>query len=113
VVGGPTSCEHLCRACGCQVARDHEGDHLCGPCQRERRKYDPRWDPDFADVLLALLIGNKRRPVHVYRELDIEHCGVVGWECVKVHIRRFRRHGYRISGCHDGTYTYLGWRQPR
>jgi hypothetical protein len=25
-----------------------------------------------------------------------------------VHVRRFRRHGHRIVGRHDGTYVYLG-----
>jgi hypothetical protein len=78
-----------------------------------RRDYDPRHDPRFPEALLELLKAHPRRPVSVYRELGIEHCGLVAWRCVQVHVRRFRRHGHRIVGRHDGTYEYRGQRAPR
>ncbi len=95
-----------CRGCGNPVAHDHGDDLYCGSCQRARRDYHPSQDPDFADALLGLLRANKRRRVHVYRELGIESCGIEGWRCVRNHIARFRRHGVVISGFHDGTYIY-------
>ena len=101
-----------CRGCGNPVAHDHAGDLFCSACQSARRTYDPRHDPGFAEALLALLKANPGRPIHVHRELGIEHCGLVAWRCVQVHIRRFRRHGHRIVGHHDGTYVYLGQMQP-
>lgn len=99
---------HLCRNCGTPVAHDHVGDLFCSACQRSRRDYDPRHDAGFPEALLAVLIASPGRPVSVYRELGIEHCGLVAWRCVQVHIRRFRRNGHRIVGSHDGTYVYLG-----
>jgi hypothetical protein len=111
----PTSqpAERLCRGCGTPVAHDHDGDLFCSACQRARRHYDPRHDPDFPEALLELLTSHPRRPLHVYRELGIEHCGLVAWRCVRDHIARFRRHGHQIVGRHDGTYEYRGRRVPR
>jgi hypothetical protein len=97
-----------CRTCGNPVAHDHAADFLCSACQRSRRDYDPRHDRRFAGALLALPTANPGRPVNVYRELGVEHCGLPAWRCVQVHVRRFRRHGQRIVGRHDGTYEYLG-----
>lgn len=104
----PASQPSICRACGNPVAYDHAGDLFCSACQRSRRDYDPRHDRYFAAALLALLTASPGRPVSVYRELGIEHCGLPAWRCVQVHVRRFRRHGHRIVGHHDGTYVYLG-----
>ena len=97
-----------CRNCGNPVAHDHAGDLFCSACQSARRTYDPRHDPGFGEALLALLKANSDRPIHVHRELGIEHCGLIAWRCVQVHIRRFRRHGHIIVGRHDGTYEYRG-----
>jgi hypothetical protein len=99
---------HPCRSCGTPIAHDHASDFHCSACQQARRDYDPRHDRDFAAALLALLTANPGRPVNVYRELGIERCGLPAWRCVQVHIRRFRRHGHRIVGHHNGTYVYLG-----
>jgi hypothetical protein len=101
-----------CRGCGNPVAHDHAGDLFCSACQSARRTYDPRHDPGFGEALLALLKANPDRPIRVHRELGVEHCGLAAWRCVQVHIRRFRRHGHRIVGHHDGTYVYLGQTQP-
>ena len=95
----------LCRGCGNPVASDHDAVY-CEPCQRSRRDYRPQHDPLFADTLLALLQSRSGHPVHVYRELGIESCGIQAWRCVRDHIARFRRHGHVIVGKHDGTYTY-------
>jgi len=97
-----------CRGCGSPVAHDHAGDLFCSACQRARRDYDPSHDRHFAAALLALLTANPDRPVNVYSELGIEHCGQSAWRCVQVHVRRFRRHGHLIVGRHDGTYEYRG-----
>jgi hypothetical protein len=97
-----------CRNCGNPVAHDHASDLFCSACQRARCTYDPRHDPGFGETLLALLKANPGRPIHVHRELGIEHCGLAAWRCVQVHMRRLRRHGHIIVGCHDGTYEYLG-----
>ena len=102
-----------CRDCGNPIAHDHAADLFCSACQRTRRDYDPRHDRHFAAALLALLTANPGRPINVYRELGIEHCGLPAWRCVQVHVRRFRRHGHRIVGRHDGTYEYLGETRAR
>jgi hypothetical protein len=78
--------DHLCRSCGTPVAHDHATDLFCSACQRARRRYDPRHDPHFPEALLELLTAPRRRPVSVYRELGIEHCGLVTWGCVRVHV---------------------------
>lgn len=70
--------------------------------------YRPWHDPLFGDALLALLVASEGTPVHVHRELGIEHCGRPGYDCVHAQIRKFRRHGCEIVGGHGGTYTYLG-----
>jgi len=102
--------DHFCRSCGTPVARDHSGDLFCSACTITRRHYDPRHDPAFADSLLELLTSHPRCPLHVYRELGVEHCGLSAWRYVQVHVRRFRRHGHVIVGRHDGTYEYRGQR---
>ena len=103
---------HPCLGCGNPIARDHAGDLFCSACQTARRAYDPRHDPGFAEALLTLLREHPQQPIHVHRELAIEHCGLAAWRCVQVHIRRFRRHGHRIVGHHNGTYVYLGQMEP-
>lgn len=102
--------ERRCHGCDNAIAHDHGEDLYCGPCQRARRGYHPAHDPAFAGKLLELLCANPRRRIHVYRELGIESCGLEAWRCVRTHVRRFRRHGHRITGHHDGTYEYRGQR---
>jgi hypothetical protein len=97
---------HTCRDCGTPLAYDHAADLFCSACQRARCARDPRHDPAFPDRLLDLLRSNPRRPLNVYRELGIEPYGPIAWDCVKIHVRRFRRHGHEIVGRHDGTYEY-------
>ena len=96
-----------CHLCGRPLAADHCGDSLCSPCRLKRRDYNPKHDPQFADRLLGLLTSHQGQPIHVYRELGIQSCGMVGWKCVQNHVERFRRHGVVIVGRHDGTYTYV------
>jgi hypothetical protein len=105
--------DHRCRDCGTPLAHDHGFDLFCSTCQRARCACDPRHDPTFASRLLELLKSNRRRPVNVYRELGVEPYGLIAWRCVQVHVRRFRRHGHRIIGRHDGTYEYRGQRAVR
>jgi len=92
-----------CRGCGCDLAHGHASS-WCSPCTATRRTYNPCHDPQFGSVLLELLVAHEGEPVHVHRELGIEHCGAVAWYCVKAHVRRFKRHGYVIVGSHAGTY---------
>ncbi len=72
------------------------------------RDYNPAHDPTLGPRILELFVTRQGAPVNVYRSLGIESAAPRVWWCVKGHIRRLRRHGYRIEGSHTGTYTYLG-----
>jgi hypothetical protein len=95
-----------CRACGAPLAGDHHAA-FCSPCVATRRDYNPCHDAGFGESLLALLSENAGSPVHVHRELGIEHCGRIAYHCVLAHVRRLRRRGYVIEGSHAGTWTLV------
>lgn len=95
-----------CRGCGAPLAHDHVATY-CSPCIASRRDYNPCCDPTFGEQLLGLLTANVGQPVHVHRDLGIEHCGRISYHCVLAHVRRLRRHGYVIEGSHAGTWTLI------
>ena len=101
--------DRRCRSCGGPLALDNPSLH-CSPCRAARRDYHPAHDPTLRRRLFEVLVHTRLtgRPVNVYRELGIEHCGEEAWICIKGHVRWLRRRGCLIEGSRDGTYRYLG-----
>lgn len=113
-----------CRHCGCRLARDHQEDELCSPCELSivraydpapledalpeiRFDYDPRQDPFFRDALLACLSEHPNETVEPLKALGLEHCYR---RYVHSTIRVLRKQGFDIRGAARVCgFRYIGY----
>lgn len=114
----------VCRQCGCRLARDHQEDELCSPCERSlvreydpprreddfpeiRFDYDPRRDPFFHDALLACLSERPGETVEPLKALGLEHCYR---RYVHSGVRALRKRGFDIRGsARVCGFKYMGF----